>query len=202
MNLKPEQIDALTELINIGVGRAAGVLNQMLHHHITLEVPNIKVLSHQELRQGLNGLDQGTVSTVRMDFKGAFSGTTALVFPPASAAHLAAILSQEDPENSDLDSVRIGALTEVGNIVINGVMGSITNVLTQYVSYSMPLYLEDTIENLLISHCSDSGSVVLVAQTRFTIEHLQIEGDIILLFESSFDALLAAIDRVQDQHLE
>ena len=89
-----------------------------------------------------------------------------------------------------------------GNIVINGVMGSITNVLAQYVSYSMPLYLEDTIENLLISHCSDSGSVVLVAQTRFTIEHLQIEGDIILLFESSFDALLAAIDRVQDQHLE
>lgn len=198
MQLTSHQVDALTELINIGVGRAAGVLNQMLQHHITLEVPNITVRSPRELKQGLSGLVPGTVATVRMNFRGSFSGTTALVFPPASAAHLAAIISQEDPENSDLDSVRIGTLTEVGNIVINGVMGSITNVLTEYVSYSMPLYLEDTIENLLASHCADSGSVVLVAQTRFTIEHLEIEGNIILLFESSFEALLAAIDRVRD----
>lgn len=201
MNLKPEQTDALIELINIGVGRAAGILNQMLHHHITLEVPNITVRSHPELRKELNALDQGPVSTVRMKFKGAFSGTTALVFPSASAAHLAAIVSQEDPENSDLDSVRIGTLTEVGNIVINGVMGSITNVLAESVSYSMPLYLEDSVENFLLSHGSDSTSVVLVAQTRFTIEHLQIVGNIILLFESSFEALLAAIDREQDRPL-
>jgi chemotaxis protein CheC len=36
----------------------------------------------------------------------------------------------------------------------------------------------------------------LLAQARFTIEHMEIMGDIILIFEMrSFDAILEAIDR-------
>jgi len=40
--------------------------------------------------------------------------------------------------------------------------------------------------------------LVLLVRTRFTIQQLQIEGDIILLFEvGSFDSLIANIDKIK-----
>ena len=39
MILTAEQQDILTELINIGVGRASGMLNEMLQSHVDLQSP-------------------------------------------------------------------------------------------------------------------------------------------------------------------
>lgn len=73
-------------------------------------------------------------------------------------------------------------------------MGSLSNVLKQHVNYTLPIYLEDTIENLLLS-TYDSDSKILLAQARFIIEELEIIGDIILIFHvGTFDALINAIN--------
>ncbi len=197
MHLTDDQIDALQELVNIGVGRAASVLNEMVEARIILQIPFIKVLSPLNLKEELEGRFniEDYLAAVRLGFTGSFCGAAELVFPTESASTLVAVLTGEEMGTPDLDAVRIGTLSEVGNIVINGVIGSITNVLKQHLNYTMPVYIEDTIENLLTSD-SDSNVAILLAQTRFTIEKLQILGDIILIFElSSFDALLEAIDR-------
>lgn len=195
MNLTPDQIDALKELINIGVGRAASVLSEMVHCHISLQVPFIKILSPITLKKEMEELGRYQIAAVRLGFKGPFSGSAALVFPPDSASKLVAVLTGEEPGSLDLDSVRAGTLCEVGNIVINGVMGSVANVLKRSINYSLPNYMEDSIDNLLASDEPAPDATVLLARTRFTIEQLQIEGDIILIFEvGSFDALLAAIN--------
>jgi chemotaxis protein CheC len=96
--------------------------------------------------------------------------------------------------------VRVGTLSEVGNIVLNGVMGSIGNILKQHISYTIPTYIEDSIENLLTldSNINPPPNTILLVRIRFMIQQLQIEGDIILLFEvGSFTALLAAIDAIK-----
>lgn len=194
MHLTDDQIDALQELVNIGVGRAASVLNEMVETRIILQIPFIKVLSPLNLKEELEGqFNDDYLSAVRLGFTGSFCGAAELVFPTDSASTLVAVLTGEEPGTPDLDALKIGTLSEVGNIVINGVMGSIGNVLKQHMDYQVPTYLEDTIENLLTS---DSNVAILLAQARFTIEQLQIIGDIILLFEvSSFDALLEAINQ-------
>ncbi len=160
MNLSTDQIDALRELINIGVGKAASVLNDMVNCHITLQVPYIKILSPESLKDEMEELGKFRVSAVRLGFKGPFSGSAALVFPPDSASKLVAVLTEEESKTSDLDSLRIGTLSEVGNIVINGVMGSISNVLEQSINYSLPNYIEDSIENLLASEESYSDATI------------------------------------------
>ncbi len=196
MKVTTEQIDALKELINIGVGRAAGVLSEMVHCHIRLQVPFIKILLPAELKNEMEELGKYRVAAVRLGFKGPFSGSAALVFPPDSASKLVAVLTGEESGSSDLDSVRVGTLSEVGNIVINGVMGSISNVLKQSINYSLPSYMEDSIDNLLMLDKPEPDVTVILARTRFTIEQLYIEGDIILIFEvGSFDSLLAAISK-------
>lgn len=195
MKLTEDLIDALKELINIGVGRAASVLSEMVNCQIRLQVPFIKVLSPVSLKNEIEELGRKRVAAVRLGFKGAFSGSASLVFPPDSALKLVAVLTGEKPGTIDLDSVRAGTLSEVGNIVINGVMGSIANVLRQGINYSLPSYIEDNLDNLLASGDLDPDSAAILARTRFMIERLNIEGDIILIFEvGSFDTLLAAIN--------
>lgn len=197
-SLSAEQLDALQEFINIGVGRAASMLNEMLDCPIVLKIPIVEVFDtvglQQKLEKRFNG---GYFSTVRLRFSGQFSGTAELLFPTESASTLIAVLTGEDPDSPDLDAVKIGTLSEVGNIVINGVMGSISNLLGQHLRYTIPIYLEDTIQNLLLQNQqSDDRTVFLLAQTRFEIKQLEIIGDIILIFEvSSFSALIEAIDR-------
>jgi chemotaxis protein CheC len=197
MKPTPEQIDVLKELINIGVGRAAGMLNDMLQSRVQLQVPYVKIFSPLALQSEIGQLGSDKLSTVRLTFKGPFSGIASLVFPPDSASKLVDVLTGEEAAPTDLDAIRIGTLTEVGNIILNGVMGSIGNVLQQHLNYSVPTYLEDNIERLLLAEGLHANTTILLAHTRFIIEKLHIEGDVILLFEvGAFDALLAAIDTI------
>ncbi|MEQ8959741.1 MAG: chemotaxis protein CheC [Coleofasciculus sp. C2-GNP5-27] len=195
MNLTPDQIDAIQEIVNIGVGRAASVLNEMLEAPIRLQVPYIKIGSPLDFQSEMETrLGGEQVAAVRQDFSGSFAGLAELVFPTDSASILAAVLTGEELGTPDLDAVRIGTLSEIGNILINSVIGSISNVLNQRLDYAIPSYIEDTVENLINVGDNQQENTILLAQTQFFIEQLQIRGDIILVFEvGSFDVLLDAI---------
>jgi len=196
MILTDEQIDALKELINIGVGRASGVLSSMIECRISLEVPSIKIITLSELGEEVGRIGHGQLSAVKLGFTGSFTGTAALVFPPDSAAKLISLLVREENDTPDLDAVRVGTLNEIGNIVINGVMGSVANVLRQHIDYSLPAYVEDSLEHMLTTGAGGTDFLILLAHTRFTVEEFMIEGNIVLVFESkSFGSLIAAIDR-------
>lgn len=190
-------IDALQELINIGIGRAANMLNQMVQSQIILGIPVIRVLSLKNLQKELKlRFNEKTFASVRLSFTGSFSGKANLIFPAESASTLVSILTGEELGSPDLDSVRIGTLSEVGNIVINGIMGSISNILNQHLHYGLPLYSEDSIEHILSLNNSSEQTVFLLAQARFDIEMLEIMGDIVLIFEmDAFDALIEIINQ-------
>jgi chemotaxis protein CheC len=197
-----EQLDALQEFINIGVGRAAGMLNEMVESPILLNVPVLKVFDAESLkREVVRRFNSHCLSVVRLNFSGGFSGSAELIFPTESASTLVSLLTGENRDSPDLDEVKIGTLTEVGNIVINGVLGSISNLLKQQMNYMLPTYFEDTIEGLLASsYTFDKDTIFLLAQTKFEIKQLEIMGEIILIFEmSSFGELLGCID--EELHL-
>jgi chemotaxis protein CheC len=195
--LTGEKRDALTELINIGVGKAAGMLNQMTSHQISLRVPSIDLVTLDDLNEVMHGRIDDRLAAVKMDFTGSFSGTAALIFPTASAAQLVSCLTDEEQGTPDLDALRAVTLIEVGNIVVNCVMGSITNMLNEYVRYSLPIYLEGSIAALVHSDAAAINEWMLFIKTRFSIEHLHIEGDILLILETrSLDALFVGIDRL------
>ena len=199
MELTADEIDALKELINIGVGHAAGMLNEMLQFPIELQIPEVELLSPVELQAELKkrfGIDR--LSVVQLGFNGSFSGSAQLLFPTESAVNLVSVLTGEDKASPDLDSLKISTLSEVGNMLINGVMGSIGNVLDQPLDYEVPYYSEEKIEQLLSSkeESLDYGSVLL-APAHFCVEELQVQGDILLFFDvGSFKVLLDAIAAV------
>ncbi|MBN2371467.1 MAG: response regulator [Vicinamibacteria bacterium] len=193
-SLTPEQLDALTEFVNVGVGRAAAALNDLVSSHVELNVPQIDVLTIEELSRALGGLEQETVSSVQMTFHGGLEGCAFLVFPQPSALKLVTLLTGDESRPEDLDTIRSGTLTEIGNILINSVVGTLSNVLSRPLRYTLPIYAEEPVMGLLTAQRREETPLILLAKTKFVIRQMQIEGNLLLLFElRSFDSLLAAI---------
>ena len=71
--------------------------------------------------------------------------------------------------DDDLNAMKVATLTEIGNIVLNGVMGSIANVLSGPLTYSVPIYNESSIMHLIQSSHPGVSPVLLWAQTRFQV---------------------------------
>lgn len=195
MNPTTEQLEALQEVINIGVGQAAGVLNEVLSSHIHLEIPYITLLTPDAVKKVLEEkMGRDDFSAVQLHFTGSLSGNAELLFPTDSASKLVDLLTDEDASVPDMDSLKIGVLTEVGNIVISGVMGTISNLLHQDLDYLLPLYMEGKAEDMLDYKEINSQYQMLMAQAHFSTEQMNIQGDILLVFNiGSFDCLLQAI---------
>ncbi len=198
-NIKPQHFDILQELINIGVGKAAFMLNKMVKIHIELQVPQIHFYKLADLMENDDFQRISGMSGVILDFKGAFSGTSALLFPPESASSLVSIIVGQQKMQVDMDSMRIGTLQEVGNIVLNGVMGSIANILQEPLEYSTLDYCEGAMKCILPKH-DLSDSTILMARTHFTLEKQSICGDILIIFRiGSFNSLIEAVDRLMPE---
>lgn len=194
MNIDEDSIDAIRELINIGVGRAAGLLNEMTGTHIRLNVPEVHLLKVSDLLHGNSLLECTQLSAVSLRFDGAFSGISLLVFPPESAALLITALTGEEIEEPELDALRIETLNEVGNVVNNAVMGSIMNVLNEHLTYSMPTYLEGDINQILGTKQANLYQWVILAISKFMLEDLNVVGNILMIFEvGALDTLLTRI---------
>ena len=197
MNLTDKHIDYLKELMNIGVGKGASILNTMLNSHIQLQIPNLQVMKYEEIIEEIKKLSMDNLSAVDLPFKGQLSGEAVLIFPAKSAVKLVNILTDdsEDQDDSDLDSIKIGTLSEIGNIVLNSIMGTLCNFFKIDLRYSVPFYKEESAENLIYEKSDFSTLTFLLAQTRFKIEEMNIDGDIMIIFDvGSFDVLLELID--------
>jgi chemotaxis protein CheC len=197
-----ETLDAIRELVNIGVGKAASQLNQMTGSHIVLRIPTVGLVPFSEITSTENKILSGDIlSAVLLNFKGTFSGITAVVFPPESAASLVMLLTGENEQSPELDAMRVEALKEVGNIIINAVMGSIANVLAERLAYSIPSYYEGPFASVAeLQKKSAEDEWVLLARTNFLIESLNIEGNILLILEvGSLDRLVESIRRASNK---
>ncbi len=204
MSLTLEHIDALKELINIGVGRAMGALNQMLEAPVRLYVPTVKIGKISELQHELGGFGDERLSLIQLPFKASFEGVAALMFPTESAAKLVSICTRKGADASTLNAMKIATLTEIGNIVLNGVMGSMSQILEQRMTYSVPKYDENSIRCFLNGSQWDPSLLLLWAETHFTIEEFAVTGHIFLLLglgslETLGEALGALFPSVVEQ---
>jgi chemotaxis protein CheC len=195
MSITSSQLDGLQALANLGVNQSASVLNDILETPIALQVPTVQVLSLAEIHQKLDHqVGPIVVSAMRLSFSGFLGGKALLIFSIDSAAQLVAALMGEETDLPDLDAVKRGTLTEVSNIILNGVLGEINRVLHQSLRYTLPFYLEETVRDLLNAEL-DEESAVLLAQTCLHCAPLQIVGNLILVFTvQSFNTLLLALD--------
>jgi chemotaxis protein CheC len=196
--------DAITEIITIGVGAGADALNEIVGTHVQLTVPRVRIvdvagpgLRELLVREGLAS-DSSQPVLVSQGFRGEPNGSIGLLLPHDSAARLMAELTGEDVASPDLDAVKVGTLLEVGNIVMNAVIGTMTNLLAGNVAFGLPEYHEDALHAIARTAAgARGGHVAVIAEIRFHIERLDVGGVLVLLLEmESLDAIVEGVDRV------
>lgn len=187
--------EILQELINIGVGQGAEVLNTLLGCHVKLEVPKIELTTVADLPSYL-GLDRKEeLSCVMMGYQGSLAGEVQLLFPIHAAEKMVSLITGETESDLDLDDIRQATLSEIGNIVINAVMGSLSNLFHFSLRYTIPEYLGGTIDEVLNTARLRELERVVLALTYFKIEELSLEGNIILFFSmQTYEKLEQALD--------
>ena len=174
-------LDGMVELVNIGVGRSAGSLNALTGYHVTLTVPQITLCDIVRLKEELPQPDQPFV-IIHQDYSGQFEGTALLMFPLESAEGLFHLMTGEQkktPENEELWQM---TFTEIANIIVNSVMGSITNVLETKVKFHIPEYHEDSLVHILTDSRFVNEERIAVVHTIFEVKEKDISGRIAVLF--------------------
>lgn len=198
MALTDDQLDALTEIINIGVGKAANTLNELTESHILLKVPHIEIYSLDEIDRIEKRFGAENVAAVIQGFSGKYEGRAALIFPPDSALDLVTGVTGEEPEDNDLDAIQAGTLSEIGNIVINSLIGTIANLLDDHLNFALSEYTLDTVSNIFkVEQKTNPKALVLISEVQFIIEKMNINGHIILTFD--IDSLETIFAMIQDK---
>jgi len=182
--LEGAQYDALLEVFSIRIGRAASTLNQIVGSHVHMELPALQICQASGLAAALPGLCGKRLTMVSMSFDGVFSGNSGLILPEQDALRLVAALAGDRQDATALDEMRVGALTEVGNIVLNAILGSIANALGGGLDYTVPDFVEDTLENLFFDGDEVAPDAdVLIAGAVVQVERLKIATEIVLVLE-------------------
>lgn len=188
------EIDALTELVNVGVSRAAASLRQMVGRQVLLSVPSIEVTSRQTAAALMAEREVGPLVAVSQDFDGAFGGRALLIFPQATSRELARAVTGDEIEDADLEGLEEEALRETGNVVLTNCLATMANILRKPLEMSLPTVLRDEGPGLFLGGVGQSG-VVLFLYINFAISDRDIRGYIAVLMDvPSLGALRSVIE--------
>lgn len=190
-------LDALAEILNIGSGRAAASLSELVGERIELS-SSVNVCTMADLTEALAKSDEPVETAVIQDFSGDIGGRALLAFPRASGVKLAKLISGLNSPHEEHDEHISSVLEELGNIVLNCVLGTMGNEANVDLSYSVPkLSVGNAIDsNLLIKTPGVLANELqlVLADTRFRVVNTGVTGSLILVFE--FGSLRTMLDAV------
>lgn len=166
--------DAFSEIINIGMGRAAKSLSEMVNDEVKLSVPSFSVVSSNRAITLLDELAEGNISGVTQDFSGTLNGRAMLLFPEEHSLNLVRLLLKDAVPLDMMSEMEKEALMEVGNIILNACFGTVSNTLDFDLNSTIPDFLNGSSAALFAS--SSSESEVLMLKVDFSLPMHDIRG--------------------------
>ena len=188
--------DALSEIANIGVSRAASSLRQMIGEQVLLAVPAVNIVTRLAASKLVEKSGSSKLIAVRQSFEGPFAGRALLIFPAAHSLELVRSIVGDDQSLEDVMDLEHEALAETGNVILNACLATIANVLRQTMRVSLPTIVKGDGEALFdIQNGTEADSLVLFLYIDFTIKNRDIHGFIALLMDLPAIAALREIVR-------
>lgn len=176
--------DALTELFNIGLHRAAASLSELTSQRVLVDLPRLWVCPLKDLKSTLNQLLTGELATVHQIFGGSVSGDAVLLLEYEKAALLASVMTEgQVAGDGHIDASAREVLAEVGNIVLGACLSAFGNMLKVSVSFSVPRIHIESLDGLLHSLTIDAADIqyAMIATTRFRLSSQEVGGYMIFV---------------------
>lgn len=208
MNINDLKYDILKEIFNIGVGKAASMLSEIINKKILLDVPKIEFLCLKDQNLTLNvhlpNVLKGTLMISSIKFREKLSGKANLIFPAMKIRKLINLCLNKDEKNNCSDEsftdIDFDIIKEIGNIVLNSIIGEIGNYLNIDLNYSIPEVKVFNKIDFKKDIESKEHTYTLLLYITFVIDDMKIEGAIIIdLTLESLNTLMIKVNEIEDE---
>ncbi len=189
------ELDALTELVNLGVSKAALSLREMVGEQVLLSVPSVELIARLRAIEHL-GKEPNRLVAVHQVFDGDINGRGLLIFPETRSLELVRAVTNGGLSLEDILELEHEALAETGNIILNGCLSTIANLLQRTLTISLPEILRgDSTALFSLPPPPEAGDFVLFVYINFSVRKHDIQGYIALLMDlPSLEALKRLLD--------
>ncbi|MET1080573.1 MAG: response regulator [Pseudomonas sp.] len=196
--LKVNFRDALREVTNIAMGRAAALLAKVLGVFVQLPVPQVNIFEVSELHMTLVDAQRGErFSAVCQGFIGdAIAGEALLLFHDSEVRDMANLLGWQPRDDNDTSEM----LMDLASILIGACLGGIAEQIDVRFSQGHPQLLgqHSSIERL-IKVTQQRWRKTLAVEISYSLEGHSIHFDLLLLFtEDSIQRLTNKIRYLMD----
>ena len=132
------ELDALTELVNLGISQSATSLAGMVQDEVTLSVPKVSLVSREEAVRTMGQREARNLVAVHQIFEGDIVGRALLIFPEAKSLELVRAVVGGDLSIEEIIELEQEALAETGNVILNSCLATIANSLESNLRMSLP----------------------------------------------------------------
>ena len=175
--------DALTELVNIGVSRAAASLRKMVDREVILSVPSVEIVTRKSAASLIGQRESENLIAIQQQFEGLFSGRALLIFPKSNGLSLVRAIVGDEMEEADLVAMEEEALAETGNVILNGCLGSMANMLQHTLKMSLPAVRRGDSSFLFEALHAGEENFVLFLYINFSVRERNIRGYIAMIMD-------------------
>ncbi len=197
LTLTELQKDGIGELLNIGMGNAADSLSQMVGEEVLLSVPDIQLLPTSSVESELANA-KTEMSAVSQEFEGAFKGNALLLFPENKSLELVWALLEGSVEKDQIPEMEEDALSEVGNVIINACIGTLSNMLDDAINSDFPQFRRGEYGAIIkeISDKTEEDPIMLFMHIDFKLKSKDIDGYVAIVMDvGSLEEFLLKIDK-------
>lgn len=185
IQLSEVHCDAITELLNIGMGQAASSLSEMVNTEVKLSIPSLELLSRQEVVFQINERPNLHITAIKQHFEGPFWGDALLLFPQEKSLELVRALMKDEVPLDMLTELEQDALTEVANIILNCCLSSLANILSHEVLSGLPTFLSGSALDVLDACITQSNEIVMFLRMDFALQTKDINGYVAFVLNAS-----------------
>ena len=192
--LQESELDALTEVCNVGMGHAATALSQMMGQAVYIEVPRLQLLDPTALSELL---DAQEVICLKLQILGEVRGSILILLSEENARRmLELLLGRHTEAGLPLSELELSTLNEVANILASACLNALGGMLKMTLLPSVPHLSAGKAGEVLarVLAPSGQGETIVMIDTVFSIASTLCSGNIFLMPESeSLQGILGAL---------
>jgi chemotaxis protein CheC len=178
------ELDALTELVNLGVSRAATSLAQMVKEEVLLTVPKVALMSRKEAMRILGEREAKNLVAVHQIFEGDITGRALLIFPEAKSLELVRAVVGDELSLEEIIELEQEALAETGNVILNSCLAMMANSLERSLKISLPEVLRgESADFFNLEPPPIGGATVMFIYINFALKRRDIDGYIAMMMD-------------------
>ena len=179
------QRDAMMECLNIGMGRAASALSEMVGEEVDLYVPFADLLSRRAAVEAIVGKGAEHIIAVQQQLSGLWRGDIMLVFPEAQSLELVRAVVKDAVPLDIMTEMDQEAFMEIGNMILNACIGSISSILNSEMNSSLPILIRGSGADIFGAQASvqDGDDAVLFLRMGFALQERAMHGCVAFIID-------------------